>query len=549
MQTQPRMARAAGVGWKALSLGCFVIACGPTEVRPDGGGTDASAVDAAIDALSVDAPGTDAPGTDAPDIDGGGRDAGRSPVDCSGLEDRYEVCSADADTCGVVFEDGAGCAAVCASAGLVCLAVHENLDAVCGPDLERPELTCAPESGHSSDHCLCGRDETCTPSCTGRACGSDGCGGSCGGCADGESCVSGSCEVGALDCDALPYDVDALLAERVGFGRRAAGGDPTNVYRVTTNAASGAGSLRTGLESAEDYWIVFDIGATSAATIDLGEDPVRILSNKTVDGRGRDVTIDGALEMRNGVRDVILTDLRLTNSHGRRCTQEGDVLLIRGAGAATPGAFENRDIWIHHIDFFEGGGGLFDVRGGSRITVSWSEFREHSKRLLLSQAAADEIEGREMEMTFHHNYFNRLSRRGPRLTYGRAHYYNNYQYEWWEYGAASVFEAQFLSENNIYQARPGRTCGSIFSPCTDPAPCGDDDYEVSKLAVSNDWAAEGNPGYVRSTGDLLLQEAVVQVRSPERVFTPDYPFVAEVADTALAARVRDGAGPRTSYCR
>jgi pectate lyase len=477
------LALATSIGWMS--------GCGPTEVRTDGGG---GAVDAAVDAPGADAPSTDAPGTDAPGIDGGGVDAGRPPVDCSGLEDRYEVCSADADTCGVVFEDGAGCAAVCASAGLVCLAVHENLEAVCGPDLERPELTCAPESGHSSD-------------------------------------------------------VDALLDERVGFGRRAAGGDPSNLYRVTTNAASGAGSLRTGLESAEDYWIVFDIGATSAATIDLGDDPVRILSNKTVDGRGRDVTIDGALEMRNGVRDVILTDLRLTNSHGRRGTHEGDVLLIRGAGAATPGAFENRDIWIHHIDFFEGGDGLFDVRGGSRITVSWSEFREHSKGLLLSQAAADEIEGREMEMTFHHNYFNRLSRRGPRLTFGRVHYFNNYQYEWWEYGAASVYEAQFLSEHNIYQARPGRTCGSIFSPCTDPAPCGDDDYEVSKLAVSNDWAAEGDPGYVRSTGDLLLQDAVVQVRSPERVFTPDYPFVAEVADAALAARVRDGAGPRTSYCR
>ena len=154
-----------------------------------------------------------------------------------------------------------------------------------------------------------------------------------------------------------------------------------------------------------------------------------------------------------------------------------------------------------------------------------------------------------MEMTFHHNFFDRISKRSPRLTYGRVHYFNNYNYQWWEYGVASVYGAQLLSEANVYEARPGRTCGSIFNGCLDPAPCGDRDYEVSKLAVSNDWAAESDRGYVRSVGDLLLEDATVAVREPSRVFTPDYGYTAEPATTELATRIRNDAGPRVDYCR
>jgi len=54
---------------------------------------------------------------------------------------------------------------------------------------------------------------SCTPSCDGKVCGSDGCGGSCGGCADLEQCKSGQCidKVG-LDCQSplavstVPYE-------------------------------------------------------------------------------------------------------------------------------------------------------------------------------------------------------------------------------------------------------------------------------------------------------------------------------------------------------
>ncbi len=42
---------------------------------------------------------------------------------------------------------------------------------------------------------------TCTPNCTGKECGSDGCGGSCGTCGTGYYCDSGTCVAGTNPCD------------------------------------------------------------------------------------------------------------------------------------------------------------------------------------------------------------------------------------------------------------------------------------------------------------------------------------------------------------
>ncbi|CAN0516663.1 unnamed protein product, partial [Laminaria digitata] len=133
------------------------------------------------------------------------------------------------------------------------------------------------------------------------------------------------------------------------------------------------------------------------------------------------------------------------------------------------------------------------------------------------------------------------------LVYGWAHYYNNYQYQWYEYGAASLGGAQLASENNIYEARPRRIC---VPPCPDTNPCGDNDLMVSKQGLVHDWGGNG-PGRVRSYGDLLLNDARIDQREPTQVFSASdhYTYGLEVADVALSERIRDVAGPRTHYCR
>jgi N-acetylneuraminic acid mutarotase len=76
------------------------------------------------------------------------------------------------------------------------------------------------EHGCADEACL---DPTCTPICTGRRCGDDGCGGSCGTCDDDERCLDGRCvdEAGcgdaicadSEDCSTCPADCGACCGD------------------------------------------------------------------------------------------------------------------------------------------------------------------------------------------------------------------------------------------------------------------------------------------------------------------------------------------------
>jgi pectate lyase len=154
-----------------------------------------------------------------------------------------------------------------------------------------------------------------------------------------------------------------------------------------------------------------------------------------------------------------------------------------------------------------------------------------------------------MYITYHHNFFDTVTRRGPQFSYGKADFFNNYQHHWYEYGAASLDEAQFLSENNIYEAREGLVC---IIPCPDPSPHGGaNDFLVSKKALVNDWAVDQTVGYTRSAGDWLINGAEVTVHEPQEVFSRSdfYTAVPEPADPALKALIQAGAGPRTDWCQ
>jgi pectate lyase len=322
-----------------------------------------------------------------------------------------------------------------------------------------------------------------------------------------------------------PRPAADLLAEREGFGASARGGDPQRIFRVTTRSNRGSGSLRTALESSQPYWIVFDV----EGTFDLGSSPVRIRTRKTIDGRARDVTIRGGLRIERA-RDVIVADVRLTNPRG-------DAILVNGEGGSRTSDFESRDLWFHHLELFSSGDGLIDVRGGTNITISWCHFHTHLKGLLIWKDSRQRA-APGMRVTMHHNYFDRLTRRGPNFNYGRIDYYNNYQDRWYEYGAGSHEGAQFLSEANVYQARRGWL---DFSG--DPNPGGDHDWIVSKKAIVNDWAGR-RQGAVRSVNDLARNGAEIVTHRASTVFQRPYRVQVERAGDALVQRIVNGAGPR-----
>jgi len=454
-------------------------------------------------------------GLQAADTGEGALDTGDPPpavpaLDCTfpeGVDASWQVCHAGENHCEALYEDEAGCLSVCESLGLSCTGAYENREGECAPDLERERLSCS--SGHQSDYCICGG--------TGRT----------------------------AVADPVAGRFESLYAERAGFGRNVTGGDPDKIYVVTTLADEGAGSLRAALQSEESWSIVFAVDGEI-----YWEEDVWVGPNKTVDGRGRDITVDGTWRL-SRVHNVIISDVSVTRSMRsgeEACEQDGDVILIHGDGGDSPSDFNTYDIWLHHLDLQDGGDGLLDIRGGTEITISWSRFAQHKKVSLAWQdAEGSSTEG--MHVTWHHNHFDHTTVRNPRFHYGRAHFVNNFIDEWWQSGAASYDGAQFFSEANVYLAADD--CYGIpgVLPCIDDNPCAvnNDWYVDRSLAVISSGSSE--PGWIRSSGDLLLNGAQIEVTRPSEVFDPSesYTFAVEPATEALAAAIEAEAGPRRDW--
>lgn len=342
------------------------------------------------------------------------------------------------------------------------------------------------------------------------------------------------------DCSKYPFDAATLLAERAGFGAGVTGGDPARIYRVTSLADSGPGTLRAAVGSTTPYYVVFDI----EGTIKLGS-RMDVLSNKTVDGRGRSIVIDGTLRLPSGTKNVILSDITVVNPSGF-ATSDGDSIEVRGKGGALPTDFETRDLWFHHLGLGRGGDGQLDLRAATNVTISWSHQYAHAKSML-HWKDTDNDPAPGMRVTYHHNYFEKITRRSPQFSYGLADFFNNYVYHWYEFGSTSNDKAQFLSEANIYEARPGIFC---LPGCPDPnSPTRDSDFWVSKKAIVSGW--DNEKGYIRSTKDLLLNDAKVEQYESGKVFSRStyYRATIETADSTLRDAIKSGAGPRVRYCR
>src|SRR5262245_33872581 len=109
-----------------------------------------------------------------------------------------------------------------------------------------------------------------------------------------------------------------LLSERVGYGAGVTGGAGGTLVTVTNLNDSGAGSLRSFVESTGTQWIKFGVSGTINLSTALD-----VRSNKTIDGRGADITLDGtgALIMGqwggdgfNGCNNVIINNIKFAKT-------------------------------------------------------------------------------------------------------------------------------------------------------------------------------------------------------------------------------------------
>jgi pectate lyase len=149
----------------------------------------------------------------------------------------------------------------------------------------------------------------------------------------------------------------------------------------------------------------------------IGSENIKVSSNKTLFGVGDSAHLQGiGLEL-GDARNVIIKDLKISH------VTPQDAIEINNS----------RNVWIDHCDLFsdrEHGedyyDGLLDIKNESSfITVSWTQFHDHFKTVLISSGDT-QFADTTIRVTFHHNYFYNCESRLPSIRFGKAHVFNNY---------------------------------------------------------------------------------------------------------------------------
>ena len=104
---------------------------------------------------------------------------------------------------------------------------------------------------------------------------------------------------------------------------------------------------------------------------------------------------------------------------------------------------DTNNVWIDHNTFedrttadstlplhfgvlFQVHDGLVDITNASDlVTVSWNRFRNHDKMMLIGSSDSAAADRGKLRVTLHHNLFDGIGQRVPRVRFGQVHVYNN----------------------------------------------------------------------------------------------------------------------------
>jgi pectate lyase len=220
---------------------------------------------------------------------------------------------------------------------------------------------------------------------------------------------------------------------------------------------------------------------------------IRIGSNTTIVGLSSDATIRGAWFDIRGTSGVANSR---SNIIVRNLTFR-DTFDCFPAWAPTDGALgswnsqydsislrDSNNVWIDHNTFedrdtadetlplyfgvvFQVHDGLVDITNASDlVTVSWNRLRNHDKTMLIGSSDSATADRGKLRVTLHHNSFERIGQRVPRVRFGQVHLYNNlydvratpnYVYSW-----GVGIESAIFAEENFFIADRSFTVDQII---------------------------------------------------------------------------------------
>lgn len=187
------------------------------------------------------------------------------------------------------------------------------------------------------------------------------------------------------------------------------------------------------------------------ANYPVGE--ILVNSNKTIYSRNGATIRRGTLRIGKGpngkhniiIRNLKFRDLWVLDPSGSYDQYGWDYIGIEAG---------SHHIWVDHCDFEQSYDGMVDIKGASDfVTVSWNIFRLQKKCNLVGASDNATSDRGHLNVTFHHNWYDRVDERIPRMRFGNAHVYNLYCNNLGGKGIQSTAEAATLVEN-VYFLHP-----------------------------------------------------------------------------------------------
>lgn len=200
---------------------------------------------------------------------------------------------------------------------------------------------------------------------------------------------------------------------------------------------------------------------------------INIGSNTTIIGL-RGARTKGVFLRMDGVTNVIIRNLQMEDSY--------DCFPVwaptDGAEGNWNSAYDNiwvrnsDHVWVDHNTFTDGDNpdsaqpvyfgrpfqvhdGQVDITNGANfVTVSFNKFTEHDKTMLIGSTNTPGADVGRLKVTLHHNMFDGVIQRAPRVRFGQVDVYNNYyrvpvvepfEYSW----GVGVQSALYLENNYV----------------------------------------------------------------------------------------------------
>jgi pectate lyase len=268
-----------------------------------------------------------------------------------------------------------------------------------------------------------------------------------------------------------------------------------------------------------------------------GDFQFNVNSNKTIIGINDARLKFGGISISNK-QNVIIRNITFWDAHGS--TEKNTAIDSNSKASADALVIQNgsNGVWIDHCRFTDGmcsdmirnynHDGSLDIKKAQNITVSWCEFTNHDKVMLVGSSDS-ETEITDRQVTLHHNYFHHTTQRMPRTRGTQMHIYNNFYNTIGVSGNSGYcmgpgMNAHFIVEHNYF--------GSIASGKVI-------DFYDSPAFPARVYAAGNNKTVARSPHDS---------GGGGKPWMPAYDYTLET-NAGLPVSIPAGAGPLLVFVR